>query len=135
MMDQITYLHWAIGQAKYYDPVIPSTRARGPYPRTPARSHHEADSPGEAAREGIGYDGGDRDPPRHLFAHQDGAAVVTAPAPRVHSASTSTQDDGLVDEPHMRARKEPPSKGGWNIRHSWIDAVDAMNPVVNPLVW
>jgi peptide/nickel transport system substrate-binding protein len=32
----------------------------------------------------------------------------------------------------VHARKDPPSKGGWNIMHSWIDAVDLMDPVVNP---
>ena len=31
----------------------------------------------------------------------------------------------------VRASKEPPSKGGWNILHSWFVAADVMNPAVH----
>jgi peptide/nickel transport system substrate-binding protein len=68
MMDQITYLHWAIGQAKYYQPCHSIYACRGPY-----ATHAGAEPimkpdprPGEAAREGVGLRWpADRDPPRH----------------------------------------------------------------------
>jgi len=31
----------------------------------------------------------------------------------------------------VRASKEPPGKGGWNILHTWFTAVDVMNPAVH----
>jgi peptide/nickel transport system substrate-binding protein len=66
------------------------------------------------------------------IAHQNGAAVVTRR--RLESIGFNVDDKTMDWSTNltMRARKEPPSKGGWNILHSWIDAVDAMNPVVNP---
>src|SRR5262249_18506774 len=30
-----------------------------------------------------------------------------------------------------RTRKEPPDKGGWNLFHTWFQAVDAINPAVH----
>jgi peptide/nickel transport system substrate-binding protein len=31
----------------------------------------------------------------------------------------------------VRARKDPPGKGGWNIVHTWFTAQDVMNPGVH----
>src|SRR5207244_7600921 len=31
----------------------------------------------------------------------------------------------------MRARKEPPDKGGWNLLFTWWQAADVMNPAVH----
>jgi hypothetical protein len=66
------------------------------------------------------------------ISHQNGAAVVTRR--RLESIGFNVDDKPMDWSTNltMRARKEPPSKGGWNIMHSWIDAVDVMNPVVNP---
>jgi peptide/nickel transport system substrate-binding protein len=31
----------------------------------------------------------------------------------------------------VRARKEPPNKGGWNLLHTWWQAADIINPAVH----
>jgi len=31
----------------------------------------------------------------------------------------------------VRARKEPPDKGGWNLLHTWFQASDVINPAVH----
>ena len=31
----------------------------------------------------------------------------------------------------VRARKEPPAKGGWNLLHTWWQAADVINPAVH----
>jgi peptide/nickel transport system substrate-binding protein len=31
----------------------------------------------------------------------------------------------------MRARKEPPSKGGWNLLHTWWQAADVLNSAIH----
>jgi peptide/nickel transport system substrate-binding protein len=31
----------------------------------------------------------------------------------------------------IRARKEPPDRGGWNLLHTWWHAADVMNPAVH----
>jgi hypothetical protein len=31
----------------------------------------------------------------------------------------------------VRARKEPPAKGGWNLLHTWWQAADVLNPAIH----
>jgi peptide/nickel transport system substrate-binding protein len=135
MMDQITYLHWAIGQAKYYQPCHSIYACRGPY-ATHAGAEPIMKPDLDRARQLVKESGYDGRPIVILhvtdIAHQNGAAVVTRR--RLESIGFNVDDKTMDWSTNltMRARKEPPSKGGWNILHSWIDAVDAMNPVVNP---
>ena len=135
MMDQVTYLHWAIGQPKYYRPCHSIFACRGPY-ATHAGADPLTKPDLDRARQLVKESGYDGRPIVVLhvtdISHQNGAAVVTCR--RLESIGFNVDDKTMdwVTNLTMRARKEPPSQGGWNITHSWLDAVEVMNPVANP---
>jgi peptide/nickel transport system substrate-binding protein len=135
MVDQVTYLHWAIGQPKYYQPCYSIFACRGPYATHVGAEpiiKHDLDRARQLVKES-GYDGR---PVVVLHvtdvSHQNGAATVTRR--RLESIGFNVDDKAIDWSTNLviRARKEPPSQGGWNILHSWIDAVEAMTPVVHP---
>jgi len=135
MMDQVTYLHWAIGQPKYYQPCHSIFACRSPY-ATHAGAEPMTKPNLDLARQLVKESGYDGRPIVILhvtdISHQNGAAVVTRR--RLESIGFNVDDQAMDWSTNlmMRASKEPPSRGGWNIMHSWIDAVDVMDPVVNP---
>src|SRR5262249_23559316 len=62
------------------------------------------------------------------ISHQNGAATVTRR--RLESIGFNVDDKAIDWSTNLtiRARKEPPGQGGWNILHSWIDAVEGDEP-------
>src|SRR5271166_6515383 len=134
MMDQVTYLAWAVGQSEYYH-ACPSVFACGsPYAtRTGAEPIIEHDlAKARQLVEESGYDG------RPVVVLQttdrpilNAAAVVTRQ--RLESIGFKVILKGLLWSTYLvvRARNEPPDKGGWNLLHTNFQAADVINPAVH----
>src|SRR5271157_1646430 len=134
MMDQETYLAWAVGQSEYYRP-CPSVFACGsPYAtRIGAEPIIEHDlTKARQLVEESGYDG------RPVVVLQttdrpilNAAAVVTRQ--RLESIGFKVILKGLDWSTYLvvRARNEPPDKGGWNLLHTNFQAADVTNPAVH----
>jgi len=134
MMDQGTFLAWAIGQSQYYRG-CPSVYACGtPYETwegaTPIVAHDLAKAR-ELVKES-GYDG----QPIVILQITDkpflnAAAIVTQR--RLESIGfrvilkAMDWSTGTI----ARAHKEPPDKGGWNLLFSYWAAADVSNPAVH----
>ena len=134
MMDQVTYLHMAIGQAKYYRPCYSVYPCGGPYQnRAGAESLTRPDL--ARARQLVkesGYDG------RPLVVIQvtdlpfmERASLVTQR--RLEAIGFNVDLKAMDWSSHLalRASKEPPAKGGWNVIHTWWQAADLLNPAVH----
>jgi len=134
MMDQVTYLHMAIGEAEYYRTCYSVYSCGSPYATTiGAEPMMQPDR--VRARELVkasGYDG------RPVVVHQvtdnpflNAVAIVTRR--RLESIGFKIVlkpmdwSTSLVE----RARKDPPENGGWNLIHTWWEAADIMNPAVH----
>jgi peptide/nickel transport system substrate-binding protein len=134
MMDQETYLAWAVGQSEYYRP-CPSVFACGsPYAtRIGAEPIIEHDlTKARQLVEESGYDG------RPIVVLQttdrpilNAAAVVTRQ--RLESIGFKVILKGLDWSTYLvvRARNEQPDKGGWNLLHTNFQAADVINPAVH----
>jgi peptide/nickel transport system substrate-binding protein len=134
MMDQETYLGWAIGQSEYYR-ACPSVFTCGsPYAtRVGAEPmiEHDLTKARQLVKES-GYDG------RPLVVLHitdrpflNAAAIVTRQ--RLESIGFKVILKGMDWSTNLivRARKEPPDKGGWNLIHTWWLAADVINPAVH----
>jgi len=133
MVDQETYLHAIIGQAKYYR-VCPAYFMCGgaPYetavgaPRKP-----DLERARQLLREG-GYDGRAivlLDPVDNPNLH--GAALVTQELLQKIGATVDLQSQDWATVIARRGKKDPPASGGWNLMPvNWISA-DVMTPAVN----
>jgi peptide/nickel transport system substrate-binding protein len=134
MMDQVTYLHMAIGQAKYYRPCHSVYPCGGPYQtRAGAESLTRPDL--ARARQLVkesGYDG------RPLVVIQvtdlpfmERASLVTQR--RLEAIGFNVDLKAMDWSTHLafRTNKEPPAKGGWNVIHTWWQAADLANPAVH----
>ncbi|HEV8532758.1 MAG TPA: ABC transporter substrate-binding protein, partial [Methylomirabilota bacterium] len=134
MMDQVTYLHWAIGQPKYYRPCYSVFGCSGPYATTVGAEpimKHDLNRARQLVKES-GYDG------RPVMVIQvtdrplyNSAAVVTRQ--RLESIGFNVDFKAMDWSTTLtvRASREPPDKGGWNIVHtSWM-APDVMSPAVH----
>jgi peptide/nickel transport system substrate-binding protein len=131
-VDQRHYLQAAIGHEKYFR-VCPGIFMCGgmPYEST-------VGAPGrvdlERARQlwkESGYDGRPvvvMDPTDSPYAHAP--ALVTAEVLRSLGASVDLQAMDWSTLVARRAKKEPPTQGGWNVFHTWATAFDVMTPVV-----
>jgi len=133
-MDQVTYLHWSIGQPQYYRPCYSVFACGGPYATTVGAEpmiEHDLSKARQLVQES-GYDGR----PIVLLQVTDipfltAAAVVTRQ--RLESIGFNVILKGM-DWSTMsvaRARKEPPDKGGWNLLHTWWHAANIVNPAVH----
>ncbi len=134
MMDQVTYLAWAVGQPEYYRPCYSVFACGGPYATTIGAEpmiEHDLVRARQLVQES-GYDG------RPIVVLQatdlqihNAAAIVTRQ--RLESIGfkvvLKAMDWSAIVA--ARARKEPPDKGGWNLFHTWWQAVDVINPAVN----
>jgi peptide/nickel transport system substrate-binding protein len=134
MMDQVTYLAWAIGPSKYYRPCYSVFGCGSPYAtKTGAEPimNHDLTRARQLVRES-GYDGRpvvvihvtDRQ-------HMNAAAIVTRQ--RLESIGFNVILKGMDWSTNLivRARKEPPDKGGWNLLHTWWLAADISNPAIH----
>jgi peptide/nickel transport system substrate-binding protein len=134
MMDQVTYLAWAVGQSEYYHACYSVFACGGPYATQigagPIIEHDLA----KARRlvEESGYDG------RPIVVLQitdrpimNAAAVVTRQ--RLESIGFKVILKGVDWSTNLvvRAHTEPPDKGGWNLLHTWWQAADVINPAVH----
>jgi peptide/nickel transport system substrate-binding protein len=134
MMDQETYLAWAVGQSEYYR-ACPSVFACGsPYAtRIGAEPIIEHDlTKARQLVEESGYDG------RPIVVLQitdrpvmNAAAVVTRQ--RLESIGFKVILKAMDWSTYLvvRARTEPPDKGGWNLLHTWWQAADVIDPAVH----
>jgi peptide/nickel transport system substrate-binding protein len=134
MMDQETYLAWAIGQSEYYRPCYSVFACGGPYTtRIGAAPMVEHDL--TKARQLVSESGYDGQPivvlqitDRPLM---NAAAVVTRQ--RLESIGFKVILKVMDWSTFLvaRARREPPDKGGWNLLHTWWEASDVINPAVH----
>ncbi len=134
MMDQVTYLALAIGPAEYYRPCHSVFACGGPYAKNAGAEpmvRHDLDRARQLVKES-GYDG------RPIVVLKitdrpflDRAALVTRQRLESIGFNAEFKDMDWSTSLAVRASKEPPSKGGWNILHTWFTAVDVMNPAVH----
>jgi peptide/nickel transport system substrate-binding protein len=134
MMDQETYLAWAIGQPQYYRTCYSVFACGGPYAtRIGAEPIVEHDL--ARARELVKESGYDGQPIVMLHVtdrpHMNAAAIVTHR--RLESIGFKVIHKPMDWSTNLvaRARKEPPDKGGWNLLHTWWQAADVLNPAVH----
>ena len=134
MMDQVTYLAWAFGQPKYHRPCYSVFPCGGPFmTRSGAEPimKHDLTRARQLVKES-GYDG------RPVVVIQvidksflNGAAIVTRQRLESIGFKVILKPMDWSTNLIVRARKEPPDKGGWNLLHTWWLAADVLNPAVH----
>lgn len=134
MMDQVTYLAWAIGQSQYYRPCYSVFPCGSPYTTrigAEPMMEHDLTKAKQLVKES-GYDG----QPIVVLHISDipflnAAAIVTRQ--RLESIGFKVILKAMDWSTNLiaRARKDPPDKGGWNLLHTWFQAADALNPAVH----
>jgi peptide/nickel transport system substrate-binding protein len=134
MMDQVTYLALAIGQSQYYHPCYSIFACGGPYATTIGAEpimEHDLTRARQLVKES-GYDG------RPIVVIQvtdiaflSAAAIVTRQ--RLESIGFKVILKAMDWSTNLvvRARKEPPDKGGWNLLFTWLLGSDVINPAVH----
>ena len=134
MMSQETYLQAAIGVPKYYRTCPSVFACAGPYASKAGAEgllHQNMERARQLVKES-GYDGR----PVTVVHVTDigflsGAALVTRD---LLTQAGFTVDLKAVDwstNLAVRAKKDPPDKGGWNVLHTWWMAADVMHPAVH----
>jgi peptide/nickel transport system substrate-binding protein len=134
MMDQVTYLAWAIGPSKYYRPCYSVFACGSPYSTkigAEPMMKHDLTRARELVKES-GYDGR----PIVLIqatdrAHMNAAAIVTRQRLESIGFRVILKPMDWSTNLVVRARKDPPDKGGWNLLHTWWLAADVSNPAVH----
>jgi peptide/nickel transport system substrate-binding protein len=134
MMDQVTYLHWAHGQSKYYRPCYSVFGCASPYASQigaePIMSHDLT-----RARQLVKESGYDGRPvvvihPTDIY-FINAAAIVTRQRLESIGFKVILKQMDWSTNVAVRARKVPPDKGGWNVLHSWWVSADLINPAVH----
>jgi peptide/nickel transport system substrate-binding protein len=134
MMDQETYLAWAVGQSDYYRPCYSVFSCGGPYETrigaVPMVEHDTA-----RARQLVKESGYDGQPiivlhvtDRPVF---NAAAFVTRHRLESIGFKVILKAMDWSTSLVVRARKEPPDKGGWNLLHTYFQGSDVINPAVH----
>jgi peptide/nickel transport system substrate-binding protein len=134
IMDQVTYLHWSIGQPQYYRPCYSVFACGGPYATTIGAEpmmEHDLSKAKQLVQES-GYDGS----PIVVLHVTDipalnAAAIVTRQ--RLESIGFKVVLKAMDWSTMQVARtsKEPPDKSGWNLFHTWWHAANVVNPAVH----
>jgi peptide/nickel transport system substrate-binding protein len=134
MMDQVTYLHWVIGQPQYYRACHSVFACNSPYATSVGAEpmiEHNIQRASQLVKES-GYDGR----PIVLYHVTDipimnGAAIVARQ--RLERVGFKVLLRGMNWAAHqaVRANKDPPSKGGWNLIQTWWQSPDVSNPAVH----
>jgi peptide/nickel transport system substrate-binding protein len=134
MMDQVTYLHLAIGQPQYYRTCYSVFACGGPYATTAGAEpimKHDLTRARQLVKES-GYDG------RPIVVIQvidksflNAAAIVTRQRLESIGFKVILKPMDWSTNLIVRARKEAPDKGGWNLLHTWWLATDVSNPAVH----
>ena len=134
MMDQVTYLHWAMGQSEYYRACHSVFACGGPYATKSGAEpmmEHDLTRARQLVKES-GYEGHSvvvlhvTDRP-----FLNAAAMVTRQRLEAIGFQVILKPMDWSTNLVVRARKEPPEKGGWNLLHTWWLAADVMNPAVH----
>jgi peptide/nickel transport system substrate-binding protein len=134
MMDQVTYLAWAVGQSDYYRPCYSVFACGGPYETRVGAApmvEHDITKARQLVKES-GYDGQPivvlHVTDRPIF---NAAAIVSRQ--RLESIGFKVILKAMAWSTNLavRARKEPPDKGGWNLLHTGFNAADVINPAVH----
>jgi peptide/nickel transport system substrate-binding protein len=134
MMDQVTYLAWAIGQSQYYRTCSSVFACGGPYEtRIGAEPIMEHDL--TRARQLVKESGYDGRPIVVLHVtdipYFNAAAIVTRQRLESIGFKVILKAMDWSTSLVVRARKEPPEKGGWNLLHTWWQGADVINPAVH----
>jgi peptide/nickel transport system substrate-binding protein len=134
MMDQETYLAYAVGQPQYYRACYSVFACGGPYETRIGAApivEHDLAKARQLVKE-AGYDG---QPivvlqviDRPVF---NAAAVVTRQRLESIGFKVILKAVDWSTSLVVRARKDPPEKGGWNLLHTWFQASDVINPAVH----
>jgi peptide/nickel transport system substrate-binding protein len=134
MMDQVTYLAWAVGQSDYYRPCYSVFACGGPYATrigSEPMMNHDLTKASQLVKES-GYSGQPivvlQITDRPVF---NAAAIVTRQ--RLESIGFKVILKAMDWSTNLvvRARKEPPDKGGWNLLHTYFQGTDVINPAVH----
>jgi peptide/nickel transport system substrate-binding protein len=134
MMDQVTYLAWAIGQSQYYRECDSVFACGGPY-STIAGAEPVMKHDLTRARQLVTESGYDGRPVVVLHVTDipflNAAAIVTRQ--RLESIGFKIILKAMDWSTNLvaRTRKEPPDKGGWNLLFTWWLAADVINPAVH----
>ena len=132
--DQVTYLHWSIGQSNYYRACNSVYACEGPYATTtgaePIMEHNDLKA-SQLLKES-GYDG----TPVVVLQITDrpflnAAAVVTRHRLEQAGFKVILKPMDWSTNIVVRARKEPPDKGGWNLLYTWWHGADVIDPSVH----
>ena len=133
-VDQVTYLHLSIGQAKHYRPCYSVFACGGPY-TTQAGADPIVKHDLERARRLVKESGYDGRPVVVLqptdIAFMNAAALVTRQRLESIGFKVDLKAMDWSTNVAVRARKDPPDKGGWNLLHTWWSAADVMDPAVH----
>jgi peptide/nickel transport system substrate-binding protein len=134
MMDQVTYLAYAVGQSEYYRPCYSVFACGSPYTTRIGAApivEHDLAKARQLVQES-GYDG------RPIVVLQpfdrpimNAAAVVTRQRLESIGFRVILKPMDWSTNLIVRARREPPDKGGWNLLHTWWQAADVANPAVH----
>jgi peptide/nickel transport system substrate-binding protein len=134
VMDQETYLAWSIGQSRYYRTCSSVFACGGSYATNigaePIIEHNLT-----RARQLVKESGYDGHPIVVLHVTDipflNAAAIVTRQ--RLESIGFKVILKAMDWSTNLvvRARKEPPDKGGWSLLHTWWSAADVANPAVH----
>jgi peptide/nickel transport system substrate-binding protein len=133
-MDQATFLAWAIGQSQYYRTcysVFPCGTTYATEAGADAMIAHDIGKARQLVKES-GYDG----QPIVVLQITDrpflnGAAIVTQRRLETIGFKVILKAMDWSTNLLVRARKDPPDKGGWNLLHTWFEAADIVNPAVH----
>ena len=134
MMDQVTYLAWAVGQSDYYRACHSVFACGSPYATrigSEPMVNHDLTKAIQLVKES-GYTGQPivvlQITDRPIF---NAAAIVTRQ--RLESIGFKIILKAMDWSTNLvvRARKEPPDKGGWNLLHTYFQGTDVINPAVH----
>ena len=134
MMDQVTYLAWAASDSQYYRTCYSVFACGGPYETrigTAPIVEHDLTKARQLVQES-GYDGY----PVVVIQVTDwplfnAAALVTRQRLESIGFKVILKPMDWATNLIVRARKDPPDKGGWNLLHTYFQAADVINPAVH----
>jgi len=134
MMNQETYLQAAIGVPKYYRTCASVFACGGPY-ASPTGAEGLARQNLERARQLVKESGYDGRPITvvHItdISFLNAAALVTRELLTAAGFNVDLKAMDWSTGLAVRAKKDPPDKGGWNVLHTWWMAADVMHPAVH----
>jgi peptide/nickel transport system substrate-binding protein len=132
--DQVTYLHWSLGQSNYYRACNSVYACGGPYATTVGAEpivEHNLLKATQLLKES-GYDG----TPVVVLQITDrpflnSAAVVTRQRLEAAGFKVILKAMDWSTNLIVRARKVPPDQGGWNLLYTWWHGADVVDPSVH----